>query len=423
MIKKIKTIIFQILRWSEKYTKTDMLYLTKGGFWLGIGQITSSVAAFALSVVFANLVSPEVYGTYRYILSICGLLAIPTLPGMATAITQAIAKNLEGSFIPAIKTKIKWGTLSGLGSIVISIYYFIGHNQELTICFLIAALFLPIFDAFASYDAVLSGKKDFRRSTLYFVISQIIASIAIISAIALTKNLYIIIGAYFVSWTAVRVYFFLKTLKKYHLNQRTDDGTISYGIDLSLMGIIGSIANYLDKLLLYYYLGPTEVAIYSIAIAPPEQLKNTFKNINVLAFPKYSEKHNESNNYLGLNSKLLKLFIFLTVMVAVYIIFAPLVYQIFFPKYINAVIYSQIFSLSLLSIVANIPLIILQARTEKARLYFINTTASISQIILLFIFIKYYGIMGAILARVASRGLIAILLLILVSNQKNRGST
>ena len=38
MINKIKNRIYNILRQSEKYTQTDMVYLAKGGFWLTLGM-------------------------------------------------------------------------------------------------------------------------------------------------------------------------------------------------------------------------------------------------------------------------------------------------------------------------------------------------------------------------------------------------
>ena len=85
-------------------------------------------------------------------------------------------------------------------------------------------------------------------------------------------------------------YFFKITLNKFPPNQNHDPETISYGKHLSFTGIIGTVATYLDRLLIFHYLGAVEVAIYSIAIAPPEQIKNLFKNIPTLAMPKLAQK-------------------------------------------------------------------------------------------------------------------------------------
>ena len=59
MIDKIKNKTYKLLRKSEKYTKTDMVYLTKGGFWLTLGQIISSTSAFLSNGVHNQIFSQQ----------------------------------------------------------------------------------------------------------------------------------------------------------------------------------------------------------------------------------------------------------------------------------------------------------------------------------------------------------------------------
>ena len=99
MIGKIKTKIYKLLRWSEKYTKTDMVYLAKGASWLTSGQIISSFAIVLLAIAFANLIPRETYGTYKYVISVVGALSIFTLPGINTAVVQAVARHNDKCLI------------------------------------------------------------------------------------------------------------------------------------------------------------------------------------------------------------------------------------------------------------------------------------------------------------------------------------
>src|SRR3989338_1976898 len=140
---RVRGRLYRFLRWSERYTKTDMVYLASGGFWLTLGQIISSAATFGLAIAFANLLPKETYGTYKFILSIAGILSVLTLPGMMTALTQAVARGFEGSVIPALKLRVRWGMLAGLGNLVVATYYYFNGNTKLTISFLIVAAFLP----------------------------------------------------------------------------------------------------------------------------------------------------------------------------------------------------------------------------------------------------------------------------------------
>jgi O-antigen/teichoic acid export membrane protein len=412
MISKIKNKAKNWLLWSQKYTKTDMLYLARGGFWLTLGQIISSASSFFLAIAFANLLPKETYGTYKYILSVTSILTIPALSGMGTAITQAVARGYEGSLIPALKTKIRWGLLGGLASLILAGYYYLQGDATLTISFLISAVFLPFMDSFGIYDSLLQGRKLFDVSTQYFIISQIIAASALIAALFLTKNLFLILLAYFASWTLMRFIFLKITLKKFTPNQNQDPKTISYGKHLSLIGVIGTIAAYLDRLLIFHYLGAAQVAIYSIAIAPPEQIKGLFKNVNFLALPKFSQRSKEEIKKTIL-SKTLQIILITIPVVVVYILLAPFIFKLFFPKYLDAVIFSQIFALSLITAGGIIPYTALQSQTAQKELYLFNFASSIFQIISLFIGVYFFGIMGAIIARIATRffNLITILYL------------
>ena len=402
MIKELKQKIYNLLRWSEKYTKTDMVYLTKGGSWLTLGNIVSSASSFLLAIAFANLLPKETYGIYKYILSIAGILAIPTLSGMGTAITQAVARGYEGSFLPALKTKIRWGLLGGLASLALAGYYYFNDNTTLTISFLITAVFLPFMDSFGTYNALLQGRKLFGISTKYGIISQIIAIASLITVLFLTKNLFLIILAYFASWTILRFIFLKITLKNFPPNLNQDPQTLSYGKHLSLMNVLNAIAGQLDKILLFHFLGSAPLAIYSFAIAPPEQIKGLLKSIQPLALPKFAQKDKEEIKKT-IFKKTGKFFLILIPVTAFYIIIAPFLYKIFFPQYLDSIFYSQIFAISLLTAIATLPVAALQSQMAKKQLYQWNIYGSLLQILLLFVFVWSYGLWGVILARVITR--------------------
>ena len=402
MIKNLYHKLYNFLRQSEKYTKTDMVYLFKGGSWLTGGQIISSICSFLLAIAFANLLPKETYGSYKYILSIAGLLAIPTLSGINTAIIQSIARGYEGSFIKGLKTKIRWGLLGGLASLILSSYYYFNDNITLTFAFLITGIFIPFMDSFNIYGALLIGKKKFKISTIYNIIIKILSFIIIISVLFITNNIFLIIFTYFLSNTLLRLLFLFITIKKFKLNKEKDSETISYGKHLSLIDIISIIASQLDKILIFHYLGAIELAIYAFAVAIPEQIKSLLKNISILALPKFSEKSIEEIKKT-IFKKMAWMSLFIALGTVFYIIAAPYIYKLFFPQYIESVFYSQIFSISLITAIAILPTSALQAKMAKKELYQLNIYSPLIQIILLFFFIYFYGLLGIILARVINR--------------------
>ena len=62
-MQKLKQAGYDFLRWSEKYTKTDMVYTAQSGFWLNLNYIIGSFLSLGLTVLFAHLLPKETFGS------------------------------------------------------------------------------------------------------------------------------------------------------------------------------------------------------------------------------------------------------------------------------------------------------------------------------------------------------------------------
>lgn len=411
---KLKNSAFNGLKWLERYTKTDMVYLAKGGFWLGIGQFVASGAAFLTSIAFSNLVTPETFGFYKYVLSIYSLLAITTLSGMDSAVTQAISRGFDGTFFAGVKEKIKWGIFGTVLSITISIYYYTQQNITLSISFLIISIFIPLIESLDMYNSLLWAKKLFSEQSIYGIIKKITSLILIIGTLFLTKNIFIIIGVYFIS-ISIPNYFIYSRVKKTNVsNNNIDTEAIKYGKNLSTINIVRLVSAELDKILVFHYLGAINLAVYSLAIAPTDQIKGLLKNVNSLAFPKFAQRNSDEIKKV-LNNKMLMLASITTGIVLVYIVLAPIFYRVFFPKYLESIVYSQVISLSLVGgVLIAFFYTILESQKAQKELYQYNLYESILGIIILFPLIYYFGIWGAIASRIINRIIFTMLGFVLV---------
>jgi O-antigen/teichoic acid export membrane protein len=392
-----------MLHWLEKYTKTDMVYLAHGSFWLGLGQIVASGSALLTSIAFANLLSPDVFGIYKYILSISSIIAITTLTGMDSAVTQAVARGYDGTLLPAVKEKMKWGSLGSLFSFLIGAYYYTQGNLTLSIAFCIVAIFMPFAEAFDMYNSLLWGKKKFDTQTKYNIIRKIFTLVLTLGTLFLTKNIFIILAVYFITIVIPAGFFLYRTIKKNLNNHDQDPETIRYGKHLSLIHIIGLLLGELDKILIFHYLGAANLAVYSLAIAPNDQIKGLLKNVNSLAMPQLSNKTTQEIRE-SIWHKIWILGLVTGIIVLFYILIAPTFFSLFFPKYLSAVSYSQILSISLIPVVmAGFIYTALESQKDKDGIYKYNLYNNIFSIIILIPFVYYLGIWGAIFSRFTSR--------------------
>lgn len=407
MVHRLQKKLINLLRWSQTYIKTDMVYLASGGFWLVLGQVISTLAALALAVSFAHLVSPETYGTYKYLLSLAGLFAIFSLPGINTALARATAQGHESIIHSVTRSRIRYACLGSIVAILGSAYYFVNVNIELALALLIIAATLPLFDTLTTYLFYFVGKRRFDLRTKYYALTQIVSTAVLIATLSLTDNLLLILIAYFVPLISIRTALYLHIARTIPRTVSSDQEAEvkQYGIHLTAMQVLSIIANEVDKILIWKFFGPVQVAVYTFALAIPEQIKGPLKGIGELAFPKFAEQTPEQvrQNRPALFHKLALYALVLFGASILYILAAPYIFLFLFPQYMESITYSQWFALSMVTGVASVPNALLSAQKKTKTQYFISTVQPILTIGLLVVLIPLYGIMGAIIALMVSR--------------------
>lgn len=404
-MERAKNLLVSLLRWSEKYTKTDMLYLAKGGFWMAMGQAVSYASLLALALAFANFIPQEVYGQYKYVLSIAGIFAIFTLPGMSTAIARAVARGEETTVRAATRARVLWSFGGVMFALLLACYYhFIGGNALLATAFLIVAATLPFLDTFTLFDSYLLGKRRFKTQTAYYALTQAVCAPILIGALYFTDSLLLILTAYFAPLILTRFAIHHVVLRNTP-STPFDSTTLVYGKHLTAMNILGVVSGNIDKILLWHFLGPIQLAVYTFALAVPEQVKGPIKAVAELAFPKFAAQTPEQvrDNLPALKRKM---FLYALVLIAaslLYLPVAPFIYQIFFPQYVESILYSQVYMLAAFALVGSIPLSILEAHKKIREQYLFTTVQPIMQTIFYVALIPFFGVMGAIIAKVLVR--------------------
>lgn len=397
-MKRLKERAYAVLRWSEKYTKTDMVYLAHGSFWLNGVQIITAVVSLLLAIAFANLLSQESYGIYKYIISVYGLFGAITLSGLGTAVARAVARNHEGEFIRALKANLRWDMLITLASFSAAVYYYLHANQTLALGLVIIGVFAPVLDTAELYPSYLTGKKDFRAGSILSLTRTVIAAIWLFGTILLFKNPIIIVFSYFFIHTVTTSLIVSYILRSRKLNKNLDPETIRFAKHTSFINNFSGFTDRIDNILVFHYLGPIQLAVYNFAQAIPEYLAGFTKNIGSLAMPKFAQADKKLVQ-ATIYHKVLQMFFFGAVISAIYILFSPLFFSMFLPKYLASVSYSRFYSLILL-IPGALPMAFIDSQMAIREKYIISLSSGIIKVVALTLGIIYYGIWGVIVARV-----------------------
>ncbi len=384
----------KLLRWSETYTKTDMVYLASGGFWLSLEVVSAAVFSFVLAVVFGHYATKDLYGNYKYVLSVAGVIAAFSFSGIGTAITQSASRGKEGALKQGFSINLRWSAPMALLSLGIAAWYSLQGNSFVAISMCIVAISSPFLYSYSLFDNFLIGRREFSRSALYSMLGNFAAMAILIVALFLGGRAIALVVAYFAVNLGTAVFFYYRTLSTAR-NDQTDPEMFNYGFHLSVMGIIGAIADKIDSIAVFILLGPAHLATYTYAIAVPEQIKAIVKMITPISMPKFAQR-SIVDIKKDIWSRMLILACALMLIVVVYVAAAPLLFRILFPVYIDSTIYSQIYAASVILTFITPIAAIFQAHKKTRQLYISTNVPALLLIVFLPLFTYIWGVAGAI---------------------------
>jgi O-antigen/teichoic acid export membrane protein len=394
--------IYNLLRASEGLFKTDMVYLAGVGFWTNLNVIVVSVASLLLSIAFANFLPTDVYGMYQYLLSLSALVGAVCLSGLGTAIIPAVAQGYEGILRAAVRAQLKWASVPATISLACALYYLLQGELTISIGLVIIAFFTPLLSAYTTYSTFLHGKRAFRSMFLFNLFVVTSYCVAMILGVIFLKNALVLITINLGINLLATLYVYNKTLKTYKPNDRLDMVSLSFGKHLSALNAFGTIMNQLDSVLVFHFLGATQLAVYSFATLIPERIGALFGFIGAASLPKLT---NQSLEHIQENifSKVLRVAVFGGIISLLYVLGAPLLFSLVFNKYATAIpftqIYAPVIALMALTTITNTTLVAKRLTKENYVVGFVQPVLLICLQIPLLI---KYGILGMILARIAT---------------------
>lgn len=393
-----------VLRAIERHTKTDMVYLAKGGFWLSFGQVITAATSLTFSLIVARYVAIETYGLYKYAFSVAAIISSLSLTGLATLVVNRVARGDSTALRSAARLSIITAWPTTLAFAGYAGYTFFTNQTELAWFFILCSILQPISSAASLYGAHLNGVQDFRRNTLYWNYINA-TSIALTGIIAFLTSGFLAMAITSLATNTLGnciAYFVVRP------RHTTDDTTLAASdstktaLHLSVMNILAVMAQHVDKIITFHFLGPSSTAIYAFASAMPDQIRAIFKTISRLAQPRLARR-NFSEIKETLHGKILRASVLATMSAVAYILVAPYAFAILFPTYIEAVKYSQVLAISIVATLVSVPLTALQAHEKTPDLYKHTAWSSLTQIATTVLLVISLGLWGAVISTVTNR--------------------
>ena len=389
--------ITQALRATEYYAKTDMVYLTFGGFWLVVGQMAAAVTSFLFSIVVAHYVPQDVYGSYRYILSTTAIIAAISPTGLGTTIVRAVANGNDSSLRQGFRRSLAWSMPMLAVFLCVAAYNAFFGAWGLALTMLTAGIATAVINAASLYQAYLAGKKKFYLYTLYWTVANVVTTVAVTVTILLTTDVFYIAATYFVASALINICLYIRITASVPPGAKLDlprSLPKKEDLHLSILNFLNTVTGQADKIIVFHLLGAAQLAVYTFALALPEQVRAVLKSGARLALPKFAERpFEEIRGSLG--DRLLRFGALVILLTLCYIVLAPTIFSTLFPRYMQSVLFSQLFATTLFTALGSLPLTALQAHAKLRALYTHSIITNVMQICSSVLLIYFFGLWGA----------------------------
>lgn len=383
---------------------TKRKHTLQGLSFLSLSNIVTSFTGLFSVVVLANLLNSNEYGTYKYIFSVVGILsALSFTGGYRNMIIQSVAKGLDGVVQHLYKINPLFNLPMIVGACLISIYYLYKGNTTLGFSIPIVAIGYIFSSTLIITYSYLNGRKEYKD--LFFLQSAIsVASVLLLTiTVFVTKNIALIflssvIGSGIMSTIS---YYYIKRSRL--RNNTFHEKMLQYGKHLSIMNIGSTLLIHIDSFLIFSFLGSHELALYALATPFVDRIIGFFKTSYFFVLPKFTEMGPEKAALLLYKRSFMGLAVGLAVS-GIYYLIAPTFFSIFFPKYIDSIQLSVLFSLSIpLVAFSTLPTAFVDSLIEIKIKYILFAVNFVTRITTLFLFIHTFGVAGVIISELVSR--------------------
>lgn len=375
----------------------------RGALMLGGAQVVYSASAFLLALALTHFLSRDDFGTYRYVIATASAAGAFSLTGYVTAIIREGARGTR-ALRAAIAPIARWSLPAAGALAALAGYYLYMGNGKLGWSFAIAAAALPLTNAWNVALPYLTGRRRYGHTVLVSLANNTLPALGCVVVALVVPGVATVAGAFLIlSLIGAFVGYRLARAAE-PADDAPEPGTLPYAKHLSVMYVLAIIADQADRLLAFQFVGPAGIAIYTIAIAFPEQAKALGKAGADLLLARFSEAGAAGDEGGGAGRPLALMLLAGAVAAGGYVLLAPWLVGIFFPGYRDAVPYSQVFALSLPAVLATfVPQGWLQAHRRTRSLYQLGVGTSAFQIVAMAAGTLWGGLWGLVAARVVAR--------------------
>lgn len=385
--------------------------------WAIASQVILSVGAFSAVVILSRFLDRNIFGEIRYIAAVLAILSLFSLPGANSVILRDTSLIGRKRVIEILKNQFKWSLIATSGALFFSLFYFIRENASLGYGFLIGGIFAPLANQYQMPGHIFAGLRRFRSKA--FIDGMIMFAITLGATLGtlLTHSVPGTLFFYFSAQsiaTSVLLLYSIKSVPKENAGNDSVALDMTHSGQLTIFQAPFTLLPALEKVLVFLFLGPSFLAVFTIAVLPIEHMRAAFRNLlQFLVLPNFG---NGGKTPASLKKWIVIASILTVGGIIILLAFIKIILPIFFPQYLEVVPLSLVLVLALIPVPIQILILDLIASRKIRDLLLYAGSLTIVNVVTFLIFIPLFGLMGAVVAKVVTEFVTATLLGVFYKN-------
>jgi len=380
----------------------DTHYYAKNGAIVGVGHVVTILRGFVTGYIVARFFDPQVYGQFQFMLSVIGTFGVFALSGMAHSVTRAWARG-DAFSLPGVMRPQALSTLV-VSALLLGCIPFLGRfgREEFAGMFAAAALLFPLAPlAMVHFGSYTVGKGRFDVGLKVTIISSVLMILITGAIIAFRQSAFLMLVASMTVTPLVQLAFSRGVRPPPEEGTKNTDAIVRYAWQLTFATLPSELIWYLDKLLISYYFGLSELALFSVALLLPEQAKILVKQFFPITFARQAANGDSRARRSHLLRIVLAATGFFGLGIVVYIAVSPWAMPFLFPGYDagRLVLLTGIAAFTLITVPASLITQYLEAQGMIREVRHSTWIATAAFGVSLVSLVPTFGPLGAVLAR------------------------
>ncbi len=403
-MEKIKKILFNNL--------SPRQIIIKNAFWLYLSEIISKGLRLIVFLLIARNLGPEKFGIFEYLYSFVGIFFLVADFGISSVLIREYQQRDDKNKYLSNAFSLKL-ILSLVFAIISIVFFPLARKVDGFWLYLLIVLFYVfshLENLFESY--FLAIQKTEKRFIFNFVNSFLIFLVIFIG-LKVYKNIFVVVIAYLLGMVlgliSAYLVFLLEKREKLTFDLSLAQYYLKNGLALSLFGVLGYVFFGMDKIFLAHLRSLNEVAFYSTASRIIGALMFIPSLFGASFFPYLAQKAIEKDSKIRIFKRFYKLILLSLIAgfclaIVIYFFSSWLILFLFGKNYLPAVDVLRVLVWILVFLFPVVLLDLILISYHKQWLDFgITLIPAIINLILNFMFIPLWGMIGAALASIFSQ--------------------